>query len=115
MHFDFLQQLFEADSGRSSRNVNEGRERAAQSAVQDERLAPAQLERLPAITAAANPLPLRLLDNFVLFVTDGATGASFLAGLQQLRNGAPLCSTDVIPLQACPHPIILLSILGWSK
>jgi len=71
--------------------VLQPRELAAQSAVQDEHLAPARYERLPAVTAAANPLPLRLLDSFVLFVTDRATGVPFLAGLQQLSNGAALC------------------------
>ena len=62
--------------------------RAAQSLFQDERLARPQDERLPATTAAVDTLPLRLLNNFLLYVTDGARGVSFLAGLQQLSNGA---------------------------
>ena len=62
--------------------------RDLQSQYQDERLVLPQYERLPAATAAPDPLPLRLLDKFLFFVTDSARGVSYLAGLQQLSNGA---------------------------
>ena len=75
----------------------------AQSLPQDERLVPPAAERLPVATAATDPLPLRMLDNFVLFVTDDATGVAFLAGLQQLSNGAGalLSAGSQIPCHDC--------------
>ena len=72
-----------------------------QSASADEHLVLPSYERL-AVTSAADALPLRVLDNFVLFITDVSSGAMFLAGLQQLTNG-PL---TVVIGQASPKALL---------